>query len=333
MKAPGEELLGKLWVTLVDNGVGGLLRPWQIRREAQAKLEAKANEVVAMAVAEKRAKEIASDNVESDYNLEGGEFDLLSGRAEPKISEEGVARIARDMALNDFVRRERNVAKAILVAEKELLEFEGDVTDEQIEEDWIHRWRNLAGEVGAEKLQYLWGQILAGETKAPGQYSLRTLDFLKNISQEEARNIESIAPFIISGRIIKDAEGFPDGFGLSHDVLLYLQGIGVLSSVDSLTISAQWGSVVAEKFIRPLISGNKVLVVNKEDPRAILSVPAIVVTEIGRQVLSLVKSAPNEEYLLAVGRKIKARGFEVRMANVTKVDSSWLEYDDAVDVE
>ena len=53
MTLPGEGLLIKLWETLAEKGVGGLLSPWQIKREAKAHTEARRIEIVALADAER----------------------------------------------------------------------------------------------------------------------------------------------------------------------------------------------------------------------------------------------------------------------------------------
>ncbi len=39
MQAPGENLLLKMWDTLAERGIGGLLRPWRMRREGKASIE------------------------------------------------------------------------------------------------------------------------------------------------------------------------------------------------------------------------------------------------------------------------------------------------------
>ncbi len=36
MDLPGEKLLIKMWETLVERGIGGLLTPWQTIREGRA---------------------------------------------------------------------------------------------------------------------------------------------------------------------------------------------------------------------------------------------------------------------------------------------------------
>ncbi len=285
-----------------------------------------------MAIAEKKAKEISGDSEKLESVYLGDEAGWLPGRIEPSISAEHVADIAREISLKDFLRRERNMAEAILVAEEELSDFTGEVTDKEVEEDWIQRWRSLAGEVSAKNLQYLWGQILAGETKTPGQYSLRTLDFLKNLSQNEAKDIESIAPFIIGGRIIKNVVGFPEDFGLSAGTLLYLQAVGVLSSVDSISTNVQWGSNEPDRFEYSFVVGDRAILIKSDAPGAILRLPVIVVTEVGRQVLSLVKLEPNEKYIMAVGKYIKELGFSVRVARVIGINEGWVEHDDGVEL-
>ena len=58
MNWPGEGLLIKLWDTLAEKGIGGLLKPWQIKREAKAQLEARRLEIVALADAEREADNI-----------------------------------------------------------------------------------------------------------------------------------------------------------------------------------------------------------------------------------------------------------------------------------
>ena len=47
--------------------------------------------------------------------------------------------------------------------------------------------------MSSEELQTLWGRVLAGEIKSPGTFSLRTLEFLKNTSHEEALKIAKLA--------------------------------------------------------------------------------------------------------------------------------------------
>ena len=56
--APGEKLLLRVWDTLIRDGIGGLLSPWQIRREGRARAEVRAEEMARLAQAEQDIADI-----------------------------------------------------------------------------------------------------------------------------------------------------------------------------------------------------------------------------------------------------------------------------------
>lgn len=64
------------------------------------------------------------------------------------------------------------------------------ISDKNIDHDWFARWHREAKVVGKEKLQKLWGQILAKEIEKPNSFSYRTLNVIKNLSSKEARLFE-----------------------------------------------------------------------------------------------------------------------------------------------
>ena len=96
-----------------------------------------------------------------------------------------------------------------------------------VDEDWLFRWRDAASLVSSEELQALWGRVLAGEIKSPGSFSLRTLEFLKNISHEEALTIAKLAPFVIDDNCIFRNEKLLDSEGITFGFLLKLQNLGI----------------------------------------------------------------------------------------------------------
>ena len=56
----GEQLVIRMWETLIDKGVGGLLKPWSIKREAIAALDVRTKELLAIAQAEMDISDIRS---------------------------------------------------------------------------------------------------------------------------------------------------------------------------------------------------------------------------------------------------------------------------------
>ena len=102
--------------------------------------------------------------------------------------------------------------------------------------------------------------MLAGEIKFPGSFSLRTLEFLKNISHEEALKIAKLAPFKLGPRhIVKSDEKLLDSEGITFDLLLDLQNLGVTCGVDSsrpfnaqhLATTQTYFKFVLDHFTRP----------------------------------------------------------------------------------
>ncbi|WP_152535164.1 DUF2806 domain-containing protein, partial [Candidatus Synechococcus spongiarum] len=62
------------------------------------------------------------------------------------------------------------------------------VPDHDPDPDWAARFFDCTQDVSSEDLQKLWGRILAGEVKSPGQTSLRTLSILRDMTQQDAKN-------------------------------------------------------------------------------------------------------------------------------------------------
>ncbi|MCL1092531.1 TIGR03899 family protein [Shewanella kaireitica] len=65
-----------------------------------------------------------------------------------------------------------------------------DVTGMDLDADWAHQFFQLAEQIHNRKMQELWGRILASEITNPGNFSLRTLTTLKQLTHKEAQILE-----------------------------------------------------------------------------------------------------------------------------------------------
>lgn len=133
--------------------------------------------------------------------------------------------LANRAAVADAVRKEVNVAKAVLRAEEELRDDQSIPADGKPADDWLYRWRDYAGSVSSDELQAIWGRILAGEIKSPGLYSYRLLDFVRNLTKDEAALIEKVVPFVLGDVICRD-----------HDAILEKAGV-ILTCYSSFKLS------------------------------------------------------------------------------------------------
>ena len=319
MAAPGEKLLIRLCDT-IENGIGGLLSPWQIRRTGRARLDVHRDEFLALAQAERDVDDIRSGRkrLTADHRLVAvSQLDTDTSR-DGSVAVTLAATAQRNLLLQQM-RAEVNVAKAVLSAEAALEDDPQKPPDRRVDEDWLFRWRDSASKVSVAELQALWGRVLAGEIKSPGTFSLRTLELLRNLSTEEASWIATLAPFVVDSRFVFKGDGsLLESEGITLGFLLSLQELGILDSVAS-GLRRSLKSQVTNEFKLGLVSYTRVLVVTHHDPNKSTSLNGYRLTSLGREILRLGAFTPNDAYIRYLGRMIKDQGFEVVLARYQQV--------------
>jgi hypothetical protein len=317
MEFPGEKLVLKMWETIAEKGIGSALQPWHEKRLGIAKNHVRRDEILMLAEAEKLAEDIrAGKTYPIENKLEFKSQNVVNNdRVEPILNLDDLAFKTTNIDMAESIRKDVNVSKSVLIAEKILLDEQQSTSEKDIEDDWLYSWRDYAGRVSASELQELWGRILAGEVKNPGSYSFRTMEFLKGLSKTEAELIGNLAPFIIAENIVRDKEQILEKEGITFGSLLFLQEIGVLSGVEALGLSIELTSNSNEKYIKYLISNNKVVLLEHKDPTKIPKLGIFQVTQIGRQVLALASFQSNEEYVVSIAKDMAKQGYSVKIAD------------------
>ena len=217
-------------------------------------------------------------------------------------------------------------------AETDLAGDAQEPPNRMVDDDWLLRWRDSAGRVSSEELQTLWGRVLAGEIKSPGTFSLRTMEFLKNLSQEEARRIAKLAPFVINNEFISsNNQELLNSKGIVFDVLVSLQDLGIISDV-SIGISLTMRSGQPGEFKLGLIAYNRMLLATHKDEEKELHLKGYRLTSLGTQVLKLGSFTPDEIYLRSVGERIKGQGFKVSLAHFAHLTETRVSYFDGEDL-
>ena len=334
MNWPGENLLIKLWESLADKGVASLLKPWQIRREGRANVDLRRYELLALAGAEREAEEKRSGR----RQLENARFVLsLTENADvetPEVVRDEVPllELANRSAVADAMRKEVNVAKAVLHAEEELRNDQSPPPTQKLDDDWLYRWRDYAGSVSSDELQAIWGRILAGELKSPGLYSYRLLDFVRNLTKDEAEMIERLAPFVFVDIVVRDHDAILEDAGVNFGMLLQLQGLGILSGVEALGMSISISSNSKERYNRVLLCHGRGLLIEHDDVNKKFDLGCYIVTNLGMQVIKLGKFVPNEIYLTAVGRGIKKLDFKVSLIDYIDLGKGMVRYSNAQEI-
>ena len=322
MECPGEKLLIRLWETVTEKGVGVLLSPWKTRREGRARIGVQRDELLVLAQTERDIEDIQSGRktlTAAGQLVELPAQDSQLARRDGSAFQEAPA-IVRRTRIAQEMRAEVNVSKALLIAEAGLEDDPQTPPDSKVNDDWLFRWRDAASTVSSEELQTLWGRMIAGEIKSPGSFSFKTLEFLKNLSHEEALQIAKVSPFVIDGNVIfRGNNQLLDSEGITFAFLLNLQNLGVVSGVEAVGLKQTVRSSATEKFHQTLVSYNRVLIVTHEDASKEISLEVYTLTLLGQQILKLGSFKPHEVYLRSVGQAICRQGFKVHIARWEKV--------------
>lgn len=191
----------KLFGTVAE-GVGALANHWfeldakKIKRIGEAEAEAEKQKIIKQAEATESAQEI----------LARADKRFLLEQYSKQINLENIIVMARD-AIGD-----------------------SEVSDESVDPDWSRRFVSVAQDVSREDMQKILANILVGEVKQPDTFSLRTLDFVNNLSTTELNLFNKIIPFTSSdGYVHITKSDANNGFAhISYENLLELMEIGFI---------------------------------------------------------------------------------------------------------
>ena len=325
MTGPYESLLIKLWETLAEKGVGGLLRPWQIRRDGNAVTDVRCHEIRELAEAEREAEEIRAGRrmlCDGEKTISvTAPLPLASLQSPQPESERSVQQVVTASIVSDTLRKEINVAKAIINAEEELKNDKTPPPDKNIDPDWLYRWRDYAGNVSSDELQAMWGKILAGELKTPGSNSYRLLEFIRNLTKEDAEKIEKVLSLAFKDFIPQLPDDVFMRESVSLSLLLEVQELGIISGIGSWGFAMNFDSQSTLHYEINLFCNGKGLHVEHPESSKKLKLATIQLTGLGKQVKALGKFTPSENYLRAVGLHIKGFGFDVSLFDYTPVEN------------
>lgn len=194
--------------------------------------------------------------------------------------------------------------------------------------DWFVRFFEACSNISNEQMQELWARVLSGEVSNPGSFSLRTIETLNRMTRNEAiafSEISNLAMCTADGMWFVLAEG-PSAFNLDevNDLIIpnakirLLQECGLLNPIkDDMLV---WYSTkrltspiqLNENFI--IHNNDSVLVFHamdmiKSPQRKIkkdqtVFFPYYPLTEAGRQLLPIVRTISEYNYMLELGNAI-----------------------------
>ena len=193
---PAETLFKK-----ISKGVGGLAAPWQIKRVAEAKIEAAHS-----------AAEIARIEAHSEIEV----IDLRQRAAQRRIEED--------------TRHQKNMED---ITAKAIPHLNEEAKPGDMEDDWVANFFDKCRLVSDSEMQSLWARVLAGEANAPSTYSKRTVNLLSDLDKSEAELFTQLCGF---GWIVRsfvplvfdEKTEIYNRHGINFNTLSHLESIGLV---------------------------------------------------------------------------------------------------------
>lgn len=140
----------------VSDAVGGLFRPWQIRRVAEAEAEA--------------------EKIKAISKIEITDLQYRS-----------INRL--------FIEESKKQTNMEEITRKALPELSEQSRPKEVDDDWITHFFDKCRLISDEKMQLLWAKVLAGEANSPGKFSKRTVSLLSSIDKSDAELFASLCSF------------------------------------------------------------------------------------------------------------------------------------------
>ncbi len=208
----------------------------------------------------------------------------------------------------DFIetKRQQNLDYINFIA-AEQLEQEKEVAEEPVDDDWTTRFFNYAQDISNEEMQALWGRILAGEIKRPNSFSLRTLEIIRNLSKDEAQVFMKFASLnITSGNTgfilnFKNEKLLEEKYRITFNDRLLLEEIGFLTANDLQFKIAKTDDKPRQVVF---IIGNICVIQDKIENKPEQQLQVLVFTKIGQQLLKLVNTVPELDYIQLLASKL-----------------------------
>jgi hypothetical protein len=275
LSKPADTLIKK-----ISNALGGIFKPYQIKRVAKAEAEAA----------------------------------LIKAQTEIQITD--LTRRAMHRFVEEEAMRQKNIED---ITTKALPQLSDKADPSKVEDDWITNFFDKCRIVSDGEMQGLWSRVLAGESNSPGTYSKRTVNFLSDLDKSDAEMFTRLCAFIWTigdemAPLIYDEYKHPiyNGQGINYDLLGHLESIGLIhySGLGGFMCDGLPNKVPV------LYYGTPLLLELPQESNSKIRVGHVALTKMGAELAPICGSKPVNGFLEYVTEKWK--GFKYLPEDKTK---------------
>jgi hypothetical protein len=262
LSKPADTLIKK-----ISNAVGGIFKPYQIKRVAKAEAEAA----------------------------------LIKSQTEIQITD------LHRRAMHRFIEEEANRQKNIEdITTKALPQLNANADPSKVEDDWITNFFDKCRIVSDNEMQNLWSRVLAGESNSPGTYSKRTVNFLSDLDKNDAETFMHLCGFgWVIGNIVPLVYDVMNPIynnqGINFNSLSHLDSIGLIQ-FDSLV---GFRRISLPKKFPVLFYGTSIVLEMPKDSDNELEIGHVLLTRVGQELAPICGSKPVDGFLEYVTKKWK----------------------------
>lgn len=142
----------------ISEAIGGIFKPYQIRRVAQAEADA----------------------------------ERIHAVSQIQVTE--LQRRAVQRFMIEEAKRQHNIES---ITSKALPQVSDQASPNNVEDDWITNFFDKCRLISDDEMQNLWAKVLAGEANSPGKYSKRTVDLLASLDKTDADLFSRLCSFLV----------------------------------------------------------------------------------------------------------------------------------------
>ncbi len=257
----------------ISEAIGGIFRPYQIRRVAQA--------------------EAAADKI----------------RAVSQIEITKLQRRALHRFLLEEAKKQSNIES---ITQKALPVVEENARPGEVEDDWIVNFFDKCRLISDEEMQVLWSKVLAGEANSPGRYSKRTVNLLASLDKTDAELFKSLCSFGWSlGNVVPliydVLEGIYNNAGITFNSLKHLDEIGLIS-FDNLV---GYRSMQLPQKIVVFYYGSPVEIEFQNPENNDLNLGKVLLSKVGQELAPICGSEPCDGFKDYVVKKWGSFGYKM----------------------
>lgn len=298
-------------IETISGGIGKLYEPTHIKRMAKAR--AKEIKILGEAISDVDYLPIKYDT--DNIIIDGMNYSELAKRAQDRLAYQEL-------------KKQNNIDRVVGCAAEELCSKKS-VSPEPIDADWITRFFDSVADVSTDKMQQIWGKILAGEVNNPGNFSLRTMEAVRNMSQKDAELFIKVAPFLMfsdSGMFISSDDELLLKYGLSYEDFMVLDECGLINSSSALSLTLQFAKEKPELIYNIEKMG---LFHSESDEGVEISVRAYALTRAGKELYSIVNECSNNDFFIDFLKEIVScnRGnFSISIHLIDSINNGQINY-------